>query len=165
MPLLVNLRHLEQKPAVIHGEIPVEELDLAGLDELVRVTLPLQYWLDVQLQERSILIQGRLKLRLECECVRCLKPFQHIVELPDWACYLPLEGEDQAQVVNDCVDLTPYLREDILLTFPQHPLCKPDCSELPQASPNKPRQSSGASQMDDASSAWAELDKLKFEKE
>jgi uncharacterized metal-binding protein YceD (DUF177 family) len=44
--------------------------------------------------------------------------------------HLPLEGEDKVPVDNDCVDLTPFVREDILLEFPQHPLCKPDCGGI-----------------------------------
>ena len=164
LPLL-NIRHLEQKSIALQGEIPTEELDLDGIDDLIRVALPLQYSVEAQLMGKSILVQGGLQLKLECECVRCLTSFQYAIHLPEWACLLPLEGEEQADVVNDCVDLTPYMREDILLAFPQHPLCKPDCSELPQASPKKTRQSSGASQIEDVSSAWAALDKLKFKKE
>ena len=41
---------------------------------------------------------------------------------------MPLEGEEKANVINDLVDLTPYLREDIVLAFPQHPLCRPNAA-------------------------------------
>ena len=51
--------------------------------------------------------------------------------------HLPLEGEEAVSVVNDCVDLTPYVREDILLEFPQHPLCEPECRGLRNASIGK----------------------------
>jgi len=165
MPLVVNIRHLELKPVVLQGELPVEELDLNGVDDLIHVALPLTYKLEAELMGRSILVQGRLHLPLECDCVRCLTRFEDAVDLPHWACHLPLEGEEQVAVVNDCVDLTPWVREDTLLAFPQHPLCKPDCSELPQAPPSRPRQSSGASQTGRVPSAWAVLDQLKLEKE
>ncbi len=36
-------------------------------------------------------------------------------------------------IKNDCVDLTPWVREDILLGFPQHPLCRPDCGGLKES--------------------------------
>jgi len=39
---------------------------------------------------------------------------------------LPLEGEEKTPVDNDCVDLTPFAREDMLLEFPQHPVCEPE---------------------------------------
>ena len=56
-----------------------------------------------------------------------------MVRVDPWIADLPLVGEEKVAVDNDCVDLTPYLREDILLAFPQHPLCEPDCRGLPKA--------------------------------
>jgi uncharacterized protein len=73
-----------------------------------------------------------------------------------------LEGEDKVLVSNDCVDLTPYVREDIVLAFPQHPLCEPECRGLQAASPNGGRASSGENITGDLSPAWAELNKLKL---
>jgi len=74
---------------------------------------------------------------------------------------LPLEGEDRAPVVNDLVDLTPYVREDILLAFPQHPLCDPECGGLP-AFAEKAKKSRDSGQAEPGSAAWAELNKLRF---
>ena len=65
-------------------------------------------------------------------------------------------------VVNDCVDLTPYVREDILLEFPRHPLCDPECRGLPRTSIGKARNSGGTGQSGMGSPAWAELNKLKL---
>jgi uncharacterized metal-binding protein YceD (DUF177 family) len=75
---------------------------------------------------------------------------------------LPLQGEDRVAVVNDCVDLTPYLREDILLEFPRHPLCNAECRGLPRTSVGKSRNTSGAGKTEVDSSAWTELNKLKL---
>lgn len=162
MPLLFNIRHLERKPLVLRGELPAAELELDGIDELIRVGRPLRHDLEVERHERSILVHGRLELQLQCECVRCLKAFEQRLELADWACLLPLEGEDKVLVTNDCVDLTPYMREDILLTFPQHPLCESGCRGLPATPRTSVKPPSGASQTEVISSAWAELNKLKL---
>ena len=123
MPLLVNLRHLEGHNVRLDGELPVQELDLDTRDEMIRAVEPLRYDFEVQKLEHSLLAQGRLQLTLDCQCVRCLKPVKQTIKLDNWALHLPLQGEESAPVVNDCVDLTPYVREDILLEFPQHPLC------------------------------------------
>jgi uncharacterized metal-binding protein YceD (DUF177 family) len=69
-----------------------------------------------------------------------------------------LEGEDKVSVENDCVDLTPFIREDILLDFPQHPLCKPECAGLKTKS-QAPKVKDAEKE---ASAVWAELDKLKL---
>jgi uncharacterized metal-binding protein YceD (DUF177 family) len=80
--------------------------------------------------------------------------------LENWTCHIPLQGEDKATVVNDCLDLTPYLREDILLAFPLHPLCGSDCSGLAYPPMTKKKSSTGGSAP--VSPAWAELNKLKL---
>src|SRR6266478_5315791 len=130
MPLSFNIRHLEHQTVTLRGELPVAELDLAGIDELIQADSPLHHDLVVERHERSILAQGRLGLKLRCECVRCLKSFEYRLAFDSWSCLLPLEGEDKVLVDNDCVDLTAYVREDIVLAFPQHPLCEAECRGL-----------------------------------
>jgi len=162
MPLRFNIRHLEHKNLTLDGELPASELGLDQIDELIHVMLPVRHQLEVERHERSILVHGALKLTLQCECVRCLKSFEHRLDLMQWTCLLPLDGEDKVLISNDCVDLTPYLREDILLAFPQHPLCEPECRGLPAAPQTNVKPSSGVSRSDGVSSAWAELNKLKL---
>ena len=160
--LALNLRHLEKNDLHLEGELSAKELDVESVDEIIRVVAPLKYDLRVQKLESGILVQGDLKLDLDCDCARCLKAFKYPLQLEDWTCLIPLEGEDQAVVLNDCVDLTPYIREDILLEFPQHPLCKPECSGLPKKVTGKAKKTGGTGQTKEISSAWAELNKLKF---
>jgi uncharacterized protein len=162
MPLTLNLRHLETQDLHLTGELAAEELDIETGDEVLQTALPLTYDIVVQQLEESILAQGSLKLPLQCQCVRCLKPFQSFLELPSWALHLPLTGEDAVTVINDCVDLTPYVREDILLELPRHPLCDPECRGLPATLTGKPKKAESARQVESSSSAWAELNKLKL---
>src|ERR1700742_556184 len=121
MPLLINLRHLEEDSLDLRGELPAADLDIDNVDELIKVTEPMKYELTAQKLDQSILVQGDISLTLNCECARCLKSFSYHLELENWACHLPLEGEDKVIIANDCIDLTPAIREDILLGFPQHP--------------------------------------------
>jgi uncharacterized metal-binding protein YceD (DUF177 family) len=162
MPLVVNLRHLEANSIRLEGTVPVAELDIDPLDTVIQVAQPLEHDLEVQKLEDGLLVQGRLRLNLECQCVRCLKPFQHCLELEEWTCHLPLQGEDCVVAVNDYVDLTPYVREDILLEFPRHPLCDPECRGLPGMSIGKSKNSSSTSKAGTDMSAWVELNKLKL---
>jgi len=165
MALLINLRQLEPDNLELKGELPVSELDLEGVDELIKLEKPLKYKLEAQKLENSVLVQGDLKLTLRCECARCLKPFDYKLELVDWACLLALEGEEQVKVTNDCIDLTPSIREDILLGFPQHPLCKLDRGGLPKKVIGKvigTKKTGGPGQTEKKSDAWSELNKLKF---
>jgi uncharacterized protein len=155
--LKFNLRHLEEREIRLKGEMPVEELDLDLHDDLIRAGKPLHYDLTVEGLHDAVLVIGSLTLPLDCECARCLKKFKTQLKLPHWTVHLPLEGEDKVSVDNDCVDLTPFIREDILLDFPQHPLCKPECAGIKR----KPARAAEAVETP-ASAVWAELDKLKL---
>ena len=158
MSLKFNLRHLDEHEVHLHGELSVADLDLGVQDDLIRLQRPLQYDLTVQDLDDSLLVTGSLRLALDCECGRCLKPFVYNLDLDDWALHLPMEGDDKVSVDNDCVDLTPYVREDMLLEFPQHPLCQPGCPGLKKKNPARPAKDDVSSKPD----AWAELDKLKI---
>ena len=163
MPLNVNLRHLEAHDLHLKGQLPVEELDLDTRDEMIQASSPVLYDLQVQKMESSLLVRGKLELTLDCHCVRCLKPFALPLKLEQWAIDVPLQGDEAVNVTNDCVDLTPLIREDILLEFPQHPLCTSDCRGLPKTSlGTAKKKSDDAGKTDPGSSAWAELNKLKF---
>src|SRR2546421_12950836 len=122
MPVQVNLRHLEAHEVHLSGEMPVAELDIDPRDDVIKLREPLKYDLEAQKLDDGLLVQGEISLNLECQCVRCLKRFQHPLVLRGWVSHVPLQGEDAVPVTGDCVDLTPLIREVILLGVPQHPL-------------------------------------------
>ena len=163
-PLHVHLRALSEGTVRLHGKLAVKDLGLESKDELIHLNHPLEYDLSAERMNEAMLVQGRLKLPLDCECSRCLKPYPHLLELPQWACHVQLEGEDCITIEGDAVDLTPYILEDIVLAFPQHPLCESECNGLPSS-----MMSAGGTQSVDPSqgrkpggSIWDELDKLKL---
>lgn len=166
MDLPLNLRHLDRGDVFLQGELSVEQLEFGDLDELFKAELPLKYAIGASKFESGILLRGELEIPLSCECARCLEPFESVVRIEDWGRLLPLDGEEAVPVLNDCVDLTPYLREDILLAFPQRPLCRPDCrgtsravsgQSTPEAAVEPDRPKTDAS-------TWAALDKLNLTK-
>ena len=164
MPLTVNLRHLEAHNVRLEGEASAKELDLDTRDEMIQPNQPLHYNLEVQKLEGGLLVQGRLQMKFDCECVRCLRPFQYQLDLKEWACHVPLQGDEAVKVINDCVDLTPFIREDILLELPQHPLCDPECRGLPKTVFGRAKKGPGlpGAETEPGPSAWSELNKLKL---
>jgi uncharacterized protein len=153
MALNLNIRHLEDRDLHLEGDLAPDELQLDNRDPLVVAREPLRYDLDIQKNGSDILAQGTLELPLDCECARCLKPFKYNILLEGWAALIPLQGDEKAPIENDLVDLTPFIREDILLSFPQHPLCSGDCTGLPERPQKVPAKQSPA---------WSELNKIKF---
>jgi len=156
MPLLVKLEELREGDVSLTGSLPTTELDLDTRDNMIRPGDMLEYRLTVSQMEEDLIIRGRLAMDVACDCVRCLEPFTLPLELDDWLTHGELTGEEALPQVGEDVDLTQLVREDILLGFPQHPLCDPGCRGLlPPGS-----ESPAAAPPDDVStSAWAQLDK------
>lgn len=161
-PFVVNLRHLDRHDLVLRGEVSAEVIGLSSQDDLIQLAQPLRYDLNVEKQEAGILVRGCLGVVLSCRCVRCLEPCEHPIELRDWARLLPSEGEDAVTPQGDLVDLTPVVREDILLAFPQHPLCDPGCRGLLSAPRDGVSTPEPSPQSPEESSVWGELNKLRF---
>ena len=163
MQAKVNLHQLDDQDIHLEGEILPEEMDLGAKDELVNVTKPIKFDCVAERLSESIYVHGSLETVANCECARCLKPFEFPVTIDDWQIDLPLEGEEKVKPGrDDCVDLTPFIREDILLALPQHPLCEPECGGLHYPPHADSRRSDEPGQTSPASSPWTELNKLKF---
>ena len=159
MSLKVNLRLLEKGDLHLDGAVPASELAPDFQDELMRLSHPVEYELDVQKQSSGLLVTGTLSTHVDCECARCLKPFLLPVRVDGFSLLVPLEGEDALPVDGDFADLTPAVREDILLALPTNPLCSADCRGL------EPKARARESQVRDQAgpnTAWSALDKLKL---
>jgi uncharacterized protein len=164
MSLLIPLAQLAHQTVRLEGELEPSFLGTA-LDErveLIRADRPLAYEITVRQIGSSILVEGWLRTELACQCARCLRPFRQAIELAAWSLVLPLEGEEQVPLVNDAVDLTPYVREDTLLALPQHPLCDPECRGLRSAPSGGAKDPDTAGSPGGDVSAWAALDRLKL---
>ena len=143
--------HLKQIPAEglhVEGEedCPLTELEA----EEIGCAGPLQYSMDVGMAEGALWANGSLSQRVELRCVSCLEKFVHQIRVLGFAVHSDLEGPE-------VVDLTPFIREDLLLNLPAHPRCDRDggrvCKgKISQMSPMKTKQESD----------WSALDKLKL---
>lgn len=106
------------------GQIPQgEQLHLVGeenaaplgLEEIgIRPLSPLSYDLYIGISDGGLFAVGQLRITVELRCVATLDLFPHEVEIGDFATQIELHGPE-------CVDLTPVIREDILLSLPTHP--------------------------------------------
>jgi uncharacterized protein len=162
MKLTVSLRQLEQKEIHLKGSIPVEDMQVDVSDDAIHLNQPMSYDLEVSRLQEGILVQGRVCVPLDCECVRCLKRFSRDLVVSGTICHLFLEGEDAIQTDGDAVDLTPHIRETILLEFPPHPVCEKECRGMTTTPGLQANPSSAKGPADVGSRTWAELDKLKF---
>jgi uncharacterized metal-binding protein YceD (DUF177 family) len=149
--------HLQQIPAEgkhFEGE---SENDFLRLDteEPIQPISPVRYALDVGISDGGLFATGSVAVDFELACVKCLERFIYPVAIEDFACQVELTGAEM-------VDLTPLVREDILLALPPHPHCdwsgEKACKHalrqrLPEFEDNSER-----------SEVWGALDQLKINK-
>ena len=143
--------HLKQIP--IQGlhlegeeECPIQDLESEG----IRCAGRLYYDVDVGVAGGGLWSNGSLSQPVELRCVSCLKKFLHEVRVPAFAVHTELHGPE-------IVDLTPFMREDILLNLPAHPHCDRDGDRV-----CKGKQIEIAEQDTKRNSDWSALDKLKL---
>jgi uncharacterized metal-binding protein YceD (DUF177 family) len=141
-------------------QIPVEGLHLEGEDDCpiremeaegIRCAGLLRYNLDVGVSGDSLWVSGSLIQPVQLGCVACLEEFPFEVRVPDFAIQMELPGPE-------IVDLTPLLREDILLNLPAHPHCDREGDRICKAAHLESAPGSEAKRKSD----WSALDKLKL---
>ncbi|MEP7288491.1 MAG: DUF177 domain-containing protein [Chloroflexota bacterium] len=81
---------------------------------------------------RGILVQGTLETQVNSECKRCLEDtsVELTISIEELFVYPPEPGEPSTLTDDGILDLTPLLREEIILNTPIGNLCKPDCAGL-----------------------------------
>ena len=82
------------------------------------------YDLDIAPLGREILVRGSLRAVVEADCARCNRPFDLVVEVPDFAETFEMPRTDAG------LDITDALREAVILESPAFPVHDPDCKGL-----------------------------------
>ena len=153
----IHLRQIPDEGLHLEGEESADVLQLPT-EDLVKVLSPLQYSLDLGLSSDGLWATGELALDLELRCVRCLEPFPYELRVPDVA----LQMERPAY---ETVDLTPELREDIILALPAYPHCdwsgERVCPGRVEAQGEEAAPAATADADSRPVSAWETLDQLK----
>ena len=152
--------HLNQIPE--GGELHIEGTEKPEIleldDPLVRCTGTIHYALDAGLSEGGLFATGWLEAEMEMECVNCLERFIYPLRIENFAMQTELAGAET-------VDLTPSVREDILLALPSHPHCDWDgrkvCGGALKSLAGLPKTDEPAA---GTAEVWSELDKLKLKK-
>ena len=144
----VHLKQIPTQGLHLEGEeeCPIQELESEG----IRCAGRLHYAIDVGVAGGGLWANGSLSQPVELRCVSCLENFVHEIRVPAFAVHMELHGPET-------VDLTPFVREDILLNLPAHPHCDRDGGRI-----CKGKQVETAEQETTRKSDWSALDKLKL---
>lgn len=138
--------HLEGEEDCLIPELESEGVHCAG---------PMRYSIDLGFAEGALWANGSLKQPVELSCVACLEKFIHEIKVPAFALHTSLHGPET-------VDLSPFLREDILLNLPAHPRCDREggraCKAAKTSETDLTKEQRAAKREHD----WGELNKLKL---
>ncbi len=120
----LKLATLNPDGADFKGVLPPGVLEIEPDDPLFAEIEGIRYALHVQLLTDALLARGTVALALQAFCVRCREPFE--LDVCDEAFFADIPLTDAP----DEVDLTPAMREAILLALPSHPVCRESCRGL-----------------------------------
>ena len=152
----IQLHHIPEEGLHIEG---TEEHDILELEsDGIRTVAPVRYSIDIGRNGVGLFGTGTLETVLDFECVTCLCRFDYTVRIDSFAFQTELPE-------NGTVDLTPSMREDILLALPPHPRCDWDGEKECRGARSATFASVGGKNGVPAeSNAWNVLDQLKLKK-
>ena len=83
---------------------------------------------------QGLLLQAKMRAESQSECGRCLEPFVQSLEVDFTELYAFSRNSvtESGLLVPETgvIDLSPIIREEMLLAFPLKPICQPDCRGL-----------------------------------
>ena len=121
--LIVDVARLDEGGESFSGETAAGVLEL-GANTVCSPVGGIVYQIHVEQIGGELLARGRVSHRFQCTCSRCAEVFAlDVVEPAFFADYPVAEGVE-------FVDLTPEMREAIILALPGYPVCREECKGL-----------------------------------
>lgn len=117
----LSIKQLDNAGIDFSGSEPSSEF-LLEHDDNVSYPNDVFYDLHASLVSNGILVAGSIKTSLKCRCGRCLEEYDY--KVAGEVCHF-YEIPDKPEI-----DLTPELREDIIIGLPQNFICRKDCKGL-----------------------------------
>lgn len=155
MSLIIETGRLRQEPEKICGEESASLLEIE-LGDLIRSEEMLAYDLTVQRVSGELIVQGTLKINFICRCARCGDNFSKNVFISDFYRDFDLTAK------NELINLTPDVREDILLALPMVMVCSDTCRGLCKVCGVNLNREKCRCQRRDQENAWRILDGLRL---
>lgn len=139
-PWVLDTRPLGRRPGSMkayHFSAPV---DVPMGIEVVAVPAGAEIDLDLRLESvaEGVLVSGTASGVAVGECARCLididlpvsAELRELFAYPDSTTAATTDDDEIPRLVDDLIGLEPLVRDEIVLTLPLAPLCRPDCHGL-----------------------------------
>jgi uncharacterized protein len=171
-----NVAQLLKQPTGARRIYDLAAADVPSLDEAVKVAAPYHGWVRLTRIGTGILVTGELQTTVELECTHCLatfwgemrfeveEEFRPTLDIASGTWLPPDPDQDVATLIDEhhILDLAEVVRQNLLLSLPSSPICRPDCRGLcPYCGQNR-NEGSCDCRTEEVDSRWAGL-KASFE--
>ncbi|MCZ7591533.1 MAG: DUF177 domain-containing protein [Kiritimatiellae bacterium] len=152
--MIIELFKLRPDGEWFDGEESPEILGV-GEDPAIKSSNPIRYHLFAQRASGQLVLNGEVRADMTLQCGRCAEFFS--TSVAENSFLRAYEISDATEVV----DVTPDIREEILLQVPHFPVCSPECKGLcPQCGANLNLAPCKCQPPDDY--RWSALDDVKL---
>jgi uncharacterized protein len=147
-----NVAQLLKQPSGTRRIYDIDAFDGPPLDDDLKVVAPFHGEVRFMRVGAGILVTGKLETAVELECSRCLAAFQTATRFEIEEEFRPTldvnsgarlaqeSDQDTATLIDErhILDLAEVIRQNLTLSLPRSPLCRPDCEGLcPQCGENR----------------------------
>ena len=153
MKILVE--RIPEEGSHFDGRAPAALLALED-EAFIQVEDDVAYTFYVQQVSEELIVRGMLSVPLALQCTRCAEFFSTTVTDSDFLRAYPVSRE------TDSVDITPDMREDLLLHIPPFPICGEECKGLCAQCGADLNKNSCDCESGDQPSPWSALDGLEL---
>lgn len=163
---LRSFNHIESNTFMIEQTLSLDELcsEVSHLVELKPVQVKVQA---TKIRENLYHVNGKQKTEAFLTCSRCLKPFPMPLN-SEWETQFTeevgmaheVDGEEVHLLETEQLDLTPFVRESLLLAIPYAPICQEDCKGLCPVCGADHNQTSCDCKRETIDPRWAKLQEL-----
>lgn len=151
--MIIETAKIPADGKVFEGEDPASVMELEK-DKFLREKGPVLYHLFAEVVSGRLIVRGAVEVELKMQCSRCADFFSTRLKDSAFLRAYDLTGDQ------DVVDITPDLREDLLLQIQPFSLCDEGCKGLcPQCGANLNKEPCGC-EIRSSGGAWSELDQL-----
>jgi uncharacterized protein len=148
----IHPAELAPEATPIEGSLPPAILDLS--EPQIRAEAPVEVRLQAFIHERKLIVSGSLQTKFKLECGRC-------AEFIEWPVTVDNFYQEWEEPMPKAIDLTPLIREDILLSLPLTAVCQLSVDyKCPFSGKRYPPAAEPPSLASEE--AWQALDKLKI---
>jgi uncharacterized protein len=151
MSLIIEIPKVSPEGSTYEGEEPSEMLEL-GSDPTAHPDGPIRYAFTAEVVSDRLIVKGTIELPLRLTCGRCAEIFSTTLRDSSF-----LHAYEISEGV-ETVDVTPDIREDVLLDLPPFPVCSADCKGLCPRCGTNLNKGSCACRSTEVNDRWSALD-------